>query len=89
MDDLRALDVTDEAAFGRMPRCADPGFDHRSCDYWEDDRHGSKAARLDWLTPTAAPVESPAASRPSTNPFVADVPATAANPFARAGDSTG
>jgi len=84
MDDLRALDVTDEAAFGRMPRCADPGFDHRSCDYWEDDRHGSKAARLDWLTPTAAPTEAPAATRASTNPFLADSP-PAANPFARTG----
>jgi GNAT superfamily N-acetyltransferase len=54
--------------FGRIPPCADPGFDHRTCDYWEDADRGSKAARLSWLeaTPAAAPP-----SRPSVddNPF--------------------
>lgn len=86
MDDLRTLDVTDEATFGRLPPCADPGFDHRSCDYWEDDVRGSKAARLDWLT-TAAP---PAADHdgppdPPANPFLADLAASGPpdNPFAR------
>ena len=43
---IRIVDVTDEAGFGAIPPCADPGFDHRSCDYWEDDARGSKAARL-------------------------------------------
>ena len=85
MDDLRALDVTDEAAFGRMPPCADPGFDHRSCDYWEDERHGSKAARLDWSTPSSTPTNAPAGPRTSTNPFLVEASPTAANPFARAG----
>ena len=28
-----------------VPPCADPAFDHRSCDYWEDADRGSKAAR--------------------------------------------
>ena len=52
---VRILDVTDEAGFRRMPPCADPGFDHRTCDYWEDDRRGSKASRLSWLEPTPPP----------------------------------
>ena len=43
------------AAFGRMPPCADPGFDHRSCDYWENAERGSKAARLAWLEPARRP----------------------------------
>ena len=54
MGDIRILDVTDVATFGRIPPCADPGFDHRSCDYWEDDDRGSKAARLSWLESSAA-----------------------------------
>ena len=74
----RIVDVTDEAGLGRVPPCADPGFDHRSCDYWEDDRRGSKAARLSWLEPTPAPPPeperpfnpfAPASSGPSVNPF--------------------
>jgi hypothetical protein len=49
MTTIRIVDVIDEAAFGLIPPCADPGFDHRSCDYWEDADRGSKAARLSWL----------------------------------------
>ncbi|MGH9888596.1 MAG: hypothetical protein ACREBE_23890, partial [bacterium] len=60
-------DVTDTSGFGRIPPCADPGFDHRTCDYWEDDRRGSKAARLSWLEPAPAPAAQPA---PSSNPFM-------------------
>ena len=85
MGTIAILDVTDEATFGRIPPCADPGFDHRSCDYWEDADRGSKAARLSWLEPVAAvPADSP---RPKpTNPFLADLAAKApvANPFATA-----
>jgi ribosomal protein S18 acetylase RimI-like enzyme len=86
MDDLRTLDVTDAATFTRLPPCADPGYDHRSCDYWEDDARGSKAARLDWLTPSVAEPGEPSLAR-SGNPFVdeLDSGATAANPFARPG----
>ena len=51
MADIRIIDVTDEVGFQRIPPCADPGFDHRSCDYWEDASRGSKAARLSWLEP--------------------------------------
>jgi hypothetical protein len=30
VSEIRIVDVTDEAGFGRIPRCADPGFDHRT-----------------------------------------------------------
>ena len=74
---IRILDVTDEAGFGRIPPCADPGFDHRTCDFWEDDRRGSKAARLAWLEPVAPPTPEPVLAAnpfaptrgPSFNPF--------------------
>lgn len=87
MDDLIALDVMDETTFGRLPACADPGFDHRSCDYWEDKVRGSKAARLDWLTPSALPAAFGPSTGSSSNPFLADLdgPPPRANPFARAG----
>jgi len=82
MDDLRTLDVTDDLTFALVPPCADPGFDHRSCDYWEDDARGSKAARLDWLEPPAMPGPSPAA-RSTGNPFLDDLgDAGSSNPFA-------
>ena len=86
---IRIIDVTDEETFARVPPCADPGFDHRSCDYWEDAARGSKASRLDWLTGSAPPpLERPPATRPA-NPFLADLEASregagsgaGANPF--------
>ena len=78
------LDVTDDSSFGRIPLCVDPGFDHRSCDYWEDPDRGSRAARLDWLQPTSpstagadsAPRQAPA------NPFLADLHERAGDPHA-------
>jgi GNAT superfamily N-acetyltransferase len=86
MPDIRILDVTDSAAFGRIPPCADPGFDHRSCDYWEDPDRGSKATRLAWLQPsTTGGAKGSQAARPRpANPFLADLEAAvpAANPFA-------
>jgi GNAT superfamily N-acetyltransferase len=94
---VRIVDVTDGERFAQVPRCADPGFDHRTCDYWEDADRGSKAARLSWLE--ATPVRSPAppepevpfnpfassgATRPAFNPFTAgdDDDRLADNPFA-------
>ena len=77
MTSVRILDVTDEAGFGRIPPCVDPGFDHRTCDFWEDDRRGSKAARLAWLEPT--PTAPPEPDR-SANPF-APTAGPAFNPF--------
>jgi hypothetical protein len=82
MDRTRIVDVTDAASFGLVPPCADPGFDHRSCDYWEDADRGSKAARTGWLE-GAAPTPSPRTARPH-NPFAAD-DGPPANPFAPAG----
>jgi hypothetical protein len=91
MADIEIVDITDEARLGQIPPCADPGFDHRSCDYWEDADRGSRAARLSWLggstTGTAATggVENPFAppSTAAANPFVPQ-PRLAANPFAPA-----
>jgi ribosomal protein S18 acetylase RimI-like enzyme len=87
---VRILDVTDEAGLVRIPPCADPGFDHRTCDYWEDDRRGSKAARLSWLQPAPAPAPeppkpfnpfAPAASGPAFNPFNPKTGQVSGDPF--------
>ena len=78
----RILDVTDQAGFERIPPCADPGFDHRSCDYWEDDQRGSKAARLAWLT-GGAPATPPKPAL-ANNPF-APTSGPGFNPFAKDG----
>jgi hypothetical protein len=88
MAPIRIVDVTDRAAFELIPPCADPGFDHRSCDYWEDADRGSKAARLSWLaadSPAAAPRRQPA----TDNPFLADLEARDVNPFAAGGGGGG
>lgn len=86
MPTISIIDITDARGFDRVPPCADPGFNHRSCDYWENAEHGSKAARLSWLEATAAKDTGPAAKAPPANPFLADLAATkpAANPFAAA-----
>jgi hypothetical protein len=78
MPGIRIIDVTDDTGFARIPRCVDPGFDHRTCDYWEDDRRGSKAARLAWLEATAAPSAPPALTN---NPFAPPDRGPAFNPF--------
>ena len=76
---IRILDVIDGAGFALVPPCADAGFDHRSCNYWEDADHGSKAARASWLAPSPAP--APARARPR-NPFALDDDdGPAVNPF--------
>ena len=87
----RILDVSDVAAFERIPPCADPRFDHRTCDYWEDDARGSKAHRASWLA--AAPAEAGARGAGSRanladNPFAA-AREPAFNPFAPAGPGSG
>jgi GNAT superfamily N-acetyltransferase len=81
---IAIVDVTDEATYALLPACADPGFDHRSCDYWEDADRGSKAIRLDWIQPTADPVPD-ATPRVAANPFLADLEERRANPFAAGG----
>jgi GNAT superfamily N-acetyltransferase len=85
MGALRIVDVTDEVTFGHIPPCADPGFDHRTCDYWEDAERGSKAARLAWLEDDAAPAPKPARA---PNPFAPDTASDIANPFAPSSTST-
>ncbi len=80
MPEIRILDIRDAEGFARIPPCADPGFDHRSCDYWEDADRGSRAARLSWWDPSAAPAATP---KPvSANPF-APRGGASFNPFAR------
>ncbi len=81
---IAIVDVTDERSFTRIPPCADPGFDHRSCDYWEDADRGSKAIRLAWLERSAPTEREPAPPR-RANPFLADLEERAANPFAPPG----
>ena len=82
MDAKRIVDVTEAATFGLLPPCANPSFDHRSCDYWEDADRGSKAHRSSWLR-TGQTSGAPAAPRPvPANPFLADLEARDDNPFA-------
>ncbi len=85
MPRTRIIDVTDGATFGLLPPCADPAFDHRTCDYWEDADRGSKAHRGAWLAaaPAASGSSTSRQGRPAANPFA---PASAAreNPFAPA-----
>ena len=80
MDGVRIVDVADAESFGLVPPCADPAFDHRSCDYWEDADRGSKAARA--LVRGAAPAPPPPrAAALAGNPFAPADPAPALNPF--------
>ena len=92
MTTIRIVDVTDEASFGLLPPCADPSFDHRTCDYWEDADRGSKAARPSWLAAAAPPAPKPRPANPfgdedtaddaPINPFARPAAEPAFNPFA-------
>ena len=84
MPDVRIVDIRDGEGFARIPPCADPGFDHRSCDYWEDADRGSKAARRSWWDRSAAAAE-PAPRAAPANPFAPTRSGPAFNPFAPAG----
>lgn len=82
MPESRIVEVTDTASFGLVPPCADPRFDHRTCDYWEDPERGSKASRTSWLE-----VTPPRVSRGPTldaNPFAPVSRTGGTNPFAPA-----
>ncbi len=78
---IRIVDVTDEASYALLPACADPGFDHRSCDYWENADRGSKAIRSSWLEPPSARPAAASTAR-APNPFAPDADEPAFNPFA-------
>jgi hypothetical protein len=89
--EITIIDVLDAASFGRVPPCADPGFDHRSCDYWEDADRGSKAARLNWLQPGSASA-APVVRRPALfGDDDEDLPLAGpvANPFAPPAGASG
>ena len=87
MDRIRIVDITDPATFGLLPPCADPAFDHRTCDYWEDRDRGSRAYRAGWLQAAPGPGAesgqgaSPASQAPR-NPFAPASAERPANPFA-------
>jgi hypothetical protein len=76
---FRIVDVEDGVSFGLVPPCADPSFDHRSCDYWEDAERGSKAARPVGASP--APVAARPKPSPVDNPFAPPARETGFNPF--------
>jgi ribosomal protein S18 acetylase RimI-like enzyme len=80
MAEIRIVDVVDSDSFGLIPVCADPRFDHRTCDYWEDADRGSKASRPSWLAPHAPPPQSPPSL--TDNPFAPPLRAESENPFA-------
>jgi len=75
MTAIRIVDVRDEASFALIPPCADPAFDHRTCDYWEDAERGSKAHRASWLQPAPGSAGSRVGSEGGPSP-------RADNPFA-------
>lgn len=82
MPELRIVDVTETGTFDRIPPCADPRFDHRTCDYWEDADRGRRDARPAWLAPVPdapAPARSGGARPRIADPFGAD-PGDAAEP---------
>ncbi len=85
---IRIVDVTDEASYALLPPCADAGFDHRSCDYWENADRGSKAARASWLERSPEPKPPAAATGAAANPFAPDRSAEAFNPFAATSKQT-
>lgn len=92
MTDLRIVDVTNPDSFSLLPPCADPRFDHRTCDYWEDAVRGAKQSRPSWLEvrapeppPQPALSDNPFAPAPREagfNPFAADADEQDDNPFA-------
>jgi ribosomal protein S18 acetylase RimI-like enzyme len=86
---IAIVDVTDQSTFALVPPCADPGFDHRSCDYWEDADRGTKAIRLDWLESAPAARTPASSAKPADNPFLADLEERTANPFAPPGSGGG
>jgi hypothetical protein len=80
---LRILDIGDDPGFRRIPPCADPRFDHRTCDYWEDADRGSRESRPGWLTASSPPAK-PVRSIAPDNPFAPPPREADWNPFTAA-----
>jgi len=78
---VRIVDVVGDQEFRLLPPCADDRFDHRSCDYWEDDVRGSKARRPSWWQSTPVP-SGPSRPHPTADPFAPDTLRVETNPFA-------
>jgi ribosomal protein S18 acetylase RimI-like enzyme len=85
MTGTRIVEVGDGATFALIPPCADPRFDHRTCDYWENAERGSKSGRPSWLQVAAPPSGPPPHFGLHDNPFApADLEPELDNPFAAA-----
>jgi hypothetical protein len=84
---LEIVDVTDEARFGLVPPCADPSFDHRTCDYWEDADRGSRASRSSWLHAGAAGSGSSSTAGSASSSTAGSTAGRSSNPFAPASRS--
>jgi hypothetical protein len=82
MATVRIVDVEDEASFGLVPPCANPAFDHRTCDYWEDAERGSKRTKAPGSAASAARGSASVPPGGPTNPFGAPSGGAAFNPFA-------
>ena len=82
MATVRIVDVEDEASFRLVPPCANPAFDHRTCDYWEDAERGSKLARTHGPPADAATGPGSASRARPANPFGEPSGDAAFNPFA-------
>jgi GNAT superfamily N-acetyltransferase len=67
--DTAIIEILDREAFDQLPPCADPRFDHRSCDYWEDEVRGLKSARPSWWTAGPRPASPPPPLGLEDNPF--------------------
>ena len=80
MGESRIIEIADADSFGLIPPCADPRFDHRTCDYWEDADRGSKSSRPSWLDVAAPVVTRPA--QVDDNPFAPPKRQGLENPFA-------
>ncbi|MFN8621978.1 MAG: GNAT family N-acetyltransferase [Chloroflexota bacterium] len=87
MTAIRIIDIGDEDGFRRLPPCADPRFDHRTCDYWEDADRGSRDARASWLAPVAPAPAAPVRRAAPDNPFAPAPREASFNPFAPASAS--
>jgi ribosomal protein S18 acetylase RimI-like enzyme len=78
--EIRIVEVADSGSFALVPPCADPRFDHRTCDYWEDAERGSKVNRPSMLEARAP--EPPSKHSLDDNPFAPPAREAGFNPFA-------